>query len=177
MSPAAVETTVGEATVPDSAARRVPLPAAVYGGGGLIPFVATAIAAWMIEPVLSPWAVFAQLAYGTAILSFLGAAHWGLALAGQGAGGDSRAASTWRRLGLSVLPAVVAWASLLVAMAPQFQVWALLLQIGAFVALFFGDLRAVRLGLAPVWYPRLRKPLTIVVVLALAVSLARIVTL
>lgn len=148
----------------------VPRAAALYGAAGLIPFVACALAVWLAP---MPWNAFAldiQLYYGAAILSFLGAAHWGLALAGYGARGDSAAGCTPARLGWSVAPALVAWLSLI--MVPLVGVTA---QIIGFAAVFFGDLRAVKLGLAPAWYPRLRKPLTVVVLIALGVSLLRVV--
>lgn len=148
----------------------VPRAAALYGAAGLIPFVVCALAVW-VAPM--PWNAFAldiQLYYGATILSFLGAAHWGLALAGYGTRGDASAACTPARLGWSVAPALVAWISLI--MVPLVGVTA---QIAAFAAVFFGDLKAVKLGLAPAWYPRLRKPLTVVVVIALGVSLLRIV--
>lgn len=160
-------------TVPGATVSGVPIPAAVYGGGGLVPFVATAVAAWVVP---TPWitaAIFIQLAYGATILSFLGAAHWGLALAGQGRNGDSVAASTWTRLGLSVVPALIAWASLIPALVPRWLDAAILVQMVTFAGVFLGDLRAVRDGLAPAWYPSLRKPLTVVVILALGASLLR----
>ncbi len=147
----------------------VPRAAALYGAAGLIPFVVCALAVW-VAPI--PWNAFAldiQLYYGATILSFLGAAHWGLALAGYGARGDSAAACTPARLGWSVAPALVAWLSLI--MVPLVGVTT---QIVAFAAVFFGDLRAVKLGLAPAWYPRLRRPLTAVVLIALGVSLLRV---
>jgi len=152
------------------AAGPIPRPAAVLGATGLIPFVACAVGVWALSPRWASLALDVQLYYGAAILSFLGAVHWGTALAGLGAGGDSRAACTWTRLGWSVAPALVAWASLV--MVPLIGVIA---QILGFTAVFFGDLTAVRQGLAPGWYPRLRRPLTAVVVAALGASLLRVV--
>lgn len=153
------------------AAGPVPLPARVYGGAGLIPFGVCALLVWVLP---RPWPGFAldvQLYYGATILSFLGAAHWGLALAGAGTGGDSRKACTWARLGWSVAPALVAWISLI--MVPLVG---LVTQILAFAAVFFGDIRGVTMGLLPGWYPRLRRPLTAIVVGSLGVSLLRVVT-
>jgi hypothetical protein len=40
----------------------------------------------------------------------------------------------------------------------------------AFVALYFADLRAAKLSLAPRWYPSLRTPLTIIVTLCLLLA-------
>lgn len=153
------------------AAGPVPTPAAVYGAAGLVPFAVCAVLIWLLPHPWNGFALDVQLYYGATILSFLGAAHWGLALAGQGTGGDSRAACSWIRLGWSVAPALVAWISLI--MVPLIGV---ITQILAFAALFFGDLRAVRLGLAPGWYPRLRRPLTAGVVLCLGAALIRVLS-
>ena len=124
----------------------VPRPALVYGFAGLTPFVAGALVVWLLPPGYSDLALSAQMAYGACILSFLGAVHWGLALAGVGAtpGEDLRAAMTWERLGWSVMPALVAWASMLLPPTS-----ALVVLILAFALLFHGDLKAIRLGLAP----------------------------
>jgi len=140
----------------------VPLPAAVLGGGGLVPFAVGALGLWL-APV--PWDTFAFNAlmyYAAVILSFLGAVHWGLALAAGTA--------DWTRLGWGVAPALVGWVALLIA-APV----GLLVLIAAFVAHYWVDARAAAAGLAPPWYPRLRRPLTIGAVLALGSALIRVI--
>ena len=151
-----------------------PRPAWAYGLAGLIPFVACAAAAWGVQPIFFRLAITAEVAYGAVILSFLGAAHWGLALAGQGAAGDSRTASTWLRMGFAVAPAIVGWATVLLALQPAYQATALIIQIAAFAALWYTDLRIARLGLLPSWYPPYRFVLTAVAIAALVVSLARV---
>lgn len=80
--------------------RDLPLPARLFGLGGLIPFLGLALACW-VRPGLG----FALVAYGATILAFLGAVHWGFALS------DGRA--PWWRFGLGVVPALVAWLALL----------------------------------------------------------------
>ena len=149
----------------------VPRPAAVYAAAGLIPFLACAALVWILP---YPWNAFAldvQLYYGAVVLSFLGAVHWGLAMAGTGAGKEGAAAAcTWTRLGWAVAPALVGWLS--VIMVPLVG---LITQILAFTAAFFGDVRAARLGLAPLWYTRLRRPLTALVLVSLGVALLRVV--
>jgi hypothetical protein len=152
----------------DGGAQDVPLPAAVYGGTGLIPLVATAIAVWVVPAEWAGFALDVQLFYGATIISFLGAAHWGLALAGQGTRGDDRAACSWARLGYSVAPSLVAWLSLITVPAIG-----LVMQMASFVATFFVDAKTTRVGITPAWYPRLRKPLTIVAILCLGASLIR----
>ena len=144
----------------------VPRPAAVYGGAGLVPFAALAVLVWVLPPGWANRALDLLLGYGAVILSFLGAAHWGLALAGAG---GARAETGWRRLGWSVTPALLGWVSL--ALVP---LAGLVLQLAGFTAAFFADIRAVRLGIAPGWYPRLRRPLTIVVLLCLAAAASRV---
>ena len=142
----------------------VPRPALWLGFAGLIPFYLTAVAAWTAPP---PWAAVAialQLGYAGVILAFLGAVHWGLALGGYGG-----AEPSWGRLGLGVVPALVAWAVPVLPLVVALPVF-----IAAFGAMLTADFRAAANGTAPPWYPALRKPLTFFAVLALALSLARI---
>lgn len=151
------------------AAASVPRPAAAYGAAGLLPFVVGAVLVWVLP---YPWNAFALdvlLYYGAVILSFLGAVHWGLAMAGAGAESHGQESRDWARLGWSVAPALVAWVSLI--MVPLVGA---LMQILAFTAVVFADARAVRLGLAPRWYPRLRRPLTAVVVISLGAAALRV---
>ena len=116
------------------------------------------------------------MAYAACILSFMGAVHWGLAMAGTGvagpgpSNGDSHAGMTWTRVGGSVIPPLLAWLSLIMAPVPG-----LILLILSFVGLFWADLTAIRLGQAPTWYLPLRKALTIGVVICLGISLMRLV--
>lgn len=73
---------------------------------GLLPFAGAALAAL----ALTGWQVDALVwlrGYGAVILSFLGAVHWGLALAA----GESP--FNRQRLILGVMPALLGWASLL----------------------------------------------------------------
>lgn len=134
------------------------------GLGGLLPFLATAAATWLASPRWALYAVETQLWYAATILSFLGAVHWGLAFAGYGQGGP-----TWWRLGWGVTPSLIAFAGLL--LAPGI---AAALYIIAFAAAYFVDMRTVRAGLAPLWYPSLRRPLTAVVLICLTASLLRL---
>jgi Protein of unknown function (DUF3429) len=143
-----------------AALRDVPKPALVLGFAGLLPFLATALAAWAAGDRLFLFAINLQVAYGAVILSFMGAVHWGLALA-QGDAGN------WHRLGLSVLPALAGWLALAIAL----PLGLLLLALG-FAAVFFADLKTVAAGRAPAWYKALRKPLSLIVLLSLAANYA-----
>lgn len=128
------------------------------GYAGLVPFVASALAFWVAPVRLHGFVLYSLLTYGAVILSFMGAIHWGLAMRDEGV-------SSPLQLGLSVVPPLVGWVAL--ALSPMMSFAVLIL---AFAVLYVADRRAARLGLAPSWYPRLRLPLTIVVVLSLIVS-------
>ena len=139
------------------APRRVPPAAAWLGGLGLIPFVAGGVLAVGTD---FAWVPEALWFYAATILAFMGGVHWGLAIADHGSATGT--GSSWARLGASVVPALVGWLALLLAPPPG-----LLVLAAAFILLLLGDLAAVRRGLAPAWYPRLRMPLTGIVVLCL----------
>jgi hypothetical protein len=112
-----------------------------------------------LDEATRPWAAHALLAYGATILSFLGGIHWGLAISTAGGTGTDRLPT---RLFLSVMPSLAGWVALLVAGKSG-----LLLLAIAIAAMLAVDLRATRLGDAPLWYPRLRIPLSGVVVASL----------
>lgn len=125
---------------------------------GLIPFIALTLAIWFAPPVYIPELNLALNGYSAVILSFLGAIHWGLAM-------RANAPISPGLLVFSVLPALLAWLLLLIPMD-----LALLLFAAGFVLVYLVDYQAVRLNLAPVWYPGLRKPLTLVVVICLLLT-------
>ncbi len=135
-------------------AAAVPPVAAALGYAGAIPFLAGAAAVALA--LLPPTPL---LAYGAVILAFMGGIHWGLGMPGSAPDG--------RRLGLSVVPALLAWAALLLGGRPG-----LLLLAAAFLGLLALDLATTRRGVAPSWYPALRVPLTAVVVASLLLAAA-----
>ena len=69
------------------------------------------------------------------------------------------------QLGLSVIPPLLGWFAL--ALPNDLGLPVILL---AFAALYFADLWAVDHGVAPVWYPALRKPLSLTAVCSLLVA-------
>lgn len=140
----------------------VPSSAAWLGGLGALPFVALAGATPLLDGAPRPAVAYALLAYGATILSFLGGIHWGLAISPASGPDNPRLAA---RLILSVMPSLVAWVALLVAGNAG-----LLLLATAVAAMLAIDLRATRLGDAPPWYPKLRIPLSGVVVASLLVG-------
>lgn len=133
--------------------------AAVLGYAGLIPFVAGTAALFSSDPAVSGPALYSLTVYAAVILSFMGAVHWGLAMQHKTDTG------LWQ-LGLSVLPALVAWASLSLQ-APRGSLITLAI---AFAVLLVADLWALAKHLVPSWYRGLRIPLTIVVIVSLGVA-------
>jgi hypothetical protein len=126
--------------------RGIPALPLALGLAGLAPFIALALAvALQHREIAGVDAAAALLAYGAAILSFLGGAHWGLAL---------RHPSPTIRNGLYVMamvPPLWAWAALLLGGASGLAL------LAAGLALHGGldGVRATRFA-APRWYPRLR---------------------
>ena len=78
----------------------------VLGYFGLVPFVFLACLSWLAKGALQHSLVFALLAYGASILSFLGAIHWGLALRGS-------QTPPARMLAWGVMPSLWAWVALM----------------------------------------------------------------
>lgn len=121
----------------------LPAPARLLGPAGLIPFAGLAIGVW------AGWdgAAAALAAYGATILAFLGAVHWGLALRAPEA---ERWAEGWR-LGLGVMPALVAWVALLLPLRAGLGLLAL-----GILATAAAEAAAARRGLVPESYLKLR---------------------
>ena len=146
--------------------------AAVLGAAGALPFLGlTPFGAESLKALVPPeatggaliaWALerrtALQISYGASILSFLGAVHWGLAMA---AGGGAL------RFAYSVVPSLVAWPC---AALPSSD--GLKLSAGGLAAAGGVDLALFRQGLLPFWYVAgLRVPLTIIAVSSLCSSL------
>lgn len=136
----------------------VPRPALWLGGLGLLPFTAATMVA-AIAPSLQETAVALLTAYGAVILSFLGGVLWGLIIA--------RPASdrVGRLLALSIMPSLIAWLALLLP-----PLIALVMLAVSFACWLFVDRRMANEKIAPVWYPRLRLPLSVTVVACLALA-------
>ncbi|NGX15075.1 DUF3429 family protein [Wenzhouxiangella sp. XN24] len=120
------------------------------GYAGLVPFVAALLGGLLGGA--GQQAYFAQqfIAYGAVILSFVGAVHWGTALAS----GSLRI----MRLAISVLPALLGWAALL--LPSQGAAWLLL---GGFVLLRAWEATPPVAATLPAWYRGLRTRLTVAV--------------
>ncbi len=139
-------------------------PAVVYlGYGGLIPFLALALATTADVNHRLLWAE-ALIAYGAIILSFVGALHWGFAM-------SLTELSIAKRNGCfvwSVVPALVAWLALLLP-----PIVAALLFISFFLLQYWQDKRLCKMSQLPVWYLPLRLRLTVVACVCLSVLLIK----
>ena len=77
----------------------------ILGLAGLLPFVAQALFSWLSPPVELAGVLRSQVHYAAAILTFLGAVHWGVTLASPSIV-DTPAVT---RLIWGVLPAIFCW--------------------------------------------------------------------
>ncbi len=128
---------------------------------GLIPFVILSMACWVAHPEWLEGFVYAQSAYGIAILSFLGGIHWGVALTSP----ELTAIQIKRALIWGVVPSLIACLSKL-----HFGLGFFMLMFG-FIAAYQVDKRLYITYQMPEWFLVLRRRLTIVVVAALATTL------
>ena len=140
--------------------QQVPQSAAWLGGLGLVPFVVGSIVVLATE---ATWAYDVLRYYAAAILSFMGGVQWGLAISIAEAKDANEL--LWRRLSISVLPALIAWLALLLSTPVDIIVIA-----AAFGLLLLSDLSAIQEGWVPAWYARLRIPLTATVLIALLLT-------
>jgi len=136
----------------------VPRLAALLGYAGLIPFVLLSAALWLAPASYQVLINQALLLYASLILAFMGAVHWGLAML-QSDLDDQR------QFLFSVIPALVAWLALFL---PEILNYSVLIIAFALLCLF--DTRMSKSGRAPSWYPRLRSPLTTIVVASLLLA-------
>jgi hypothetical protein len=141
---------------------KIPPVAIILTAAGAVPFIGLASVAFIADVPWQGQSLDALMTYAAVILAFMGAIHWGLALA-PGASSEPSAS-----LLAGVVPALVGWGATMLPLNLGFIVLAL-----AFVAVLGFDLTAIGNGAAPSWYGRLRLPVTLVVVLSLvAASLA-----
>ncbi|CAZ81540.1 unnamed protein product [Tuber melanosporum] len=101
-----------------------------------------------------------QVGLGAVILSFLGAVHWGLEMAGYGG------KHGYKRYALSILAPALAWPTILLPFD-----YALITQFLGFTGMYFADSTATGWGWAPPWYMTYRFILTFVVGASIVLSL------
>jgi hypothetical protein len=133
---------------PNSTIRRL---AWMLAAAGLLPFFAHALFAWTVPASEAEGIVRSQAQYAAVILAFVGALHWGLALAVP-AGSDPRAGT---RLLWSVVPSIYAW---IVTLYPPSASLPLLL--AGLLAALGVDLALYRGTAAPRWFLVLRVVIT-----------------
>lgn len=139
----------------------LPRPASILGPAGLIPFAGLALGSLLGWP----WAPAALAAYGATILAFLGAVHWGLALRAP----DGERWAEWGRIGLGVLPSLLAWVALLLPLPTGLVVLA-----AGVLATAAVETWATARGLVPRAYLKLRWILSAGAALALLLARAAV---
>ncbi|XP_069794869.1 transmembrane protein 69 isoform X2 [Narcine bancroftii] len=137
-----------------------PKPALYLCYGGLIPFVSAPLF-MVITKTYFPELVFAQIAYGAAILSFLGGIRWGFSIPE-----NSPAKPDWLNLGNSVVPSLFAWIALL--FHDNLTEATIMIVMGLGVALHY-DLNL--LPGYPKWFRALRTVLTVAATFSLVASI------
>jgi Protein of unknown function (DUF3429) len=130
----------------------LPATAKALGYAGLLPFIASAAACWFIQGDAKAFAQQALLTYGAVIVSFLGAVHWGVALAQRNLASGPYA---W-----SITPALLAWLALFL----PFSSGAVLLSL-ALIACWLVDKQTLHSQVFGEAYLQLRTHLTIVAML------------
>lgn len=151
----------------------VPRIALLLGFAGLIPFfTAAGLTMAAQEDGLRMASSMALTAYGAAILSFLGGVRWGHEVA------NAPAAPDGATLVSSILPSILAWCSLCVAVtglmirsAPLLSVIGLGMLIVGFGVQGAWDTRASGPSILPLWYRRLRILLSVGALMALGLGL------
>ncbi|NMG01570.1 DUF3429 domain-containing protein [Azoarcus taiwanensis] len=141
----------------------MPFSARWLGFSGLLPFIGLAVAA-LVDPMRATLWNHALVAYGAIILSFVGALHWGFAMT---AGGLSQGERTGR-FAWSVMPALIAWAALLLVGASV--LFAALLLLAGFWLHYLQDRVLAHRADLPAWYLPLRLTLTSVASVCIVVG-------
>lgn len=141
-----------------SADRRIPLPALLLGIASLIPCVAAAIAATSASsPTPRLYGYVALISYSACLISYLGAIHGGLAL-------RETPLSAARLIAPATAP-LLAWLALALGESNG-----LLMTAAILLLVLAYDITAARRGWIAPWYPRLRWPLTGVMLVCLLVT-------
>ncbi|KAH7107582.1 hypothetical protein BKA62DRAFT_610808 [Auriculariales sp. MPI-PUGE-AT-0066] len=157
--------------VTSKVAASVPKPVMAFGLAGALPYLGTSLSSlWfasqagkaasgaqfhadpdMMMAMLNQ-CLHVQATYGAALLSFLGAIHWGFEFAGFGGHHGAK------RLMLGAAPVLFAWPTLLLE-----PTTAIIAQWVGFTALWGADQRITLRGWAPNWYSQYRFYLSILI--------------
>ncbi len=133
----------------------------ILSATGLLPFIGHALFAWVAPGSEAAGLMRSQAHYAAAILTFVGALHWGMVVAG----GEAFAAGAGVRLVWSVIPALYAWVMTLYP--PAVAVPGLF--FGLLVALVV-DLLLYRSQPALRWFMQLRLVISLVAVACVGAS-------
>ena len=140
---------------------KIPRTPLILGAGGSIPFIVLAVMLWALPSDYSSATLKWLLAYSAIILTFVGALHWGVALVHPEMGGRERG----MLMGWSVVPALVAWIAIFLPPLAGTGVLALM-----FVVQLVADHKLVAHFPITPWFLRLRRRLTLVAVICLALA-------
>jgi hypothetical protein len=133
----------------------------ILGLAGLLPFVAQALFSWLSPPVELAGVLRSQVHYAAAILTFLGAVHWGVTLSSASMVGTPAAV----RLVWGVTPAIFCWVITLYPIAVAMP----MLFFGLLAALVI-DLVLYRGSSVPRWFLTLRVVLSTVALASVGAS-------
>lgn len=138
----------------------LPITVAWLGYGGLLPFLILTPLSLIDQQHGLIWSD-ALYGYGAIIVSFIGALHWGFAIALHDLSDQQRSQLyVW-----SVIPALIAWPALMVS-----PILAGPLLVVAFIAHYVQDYRLAGKVLLPDWYLPLRFRLSSVACICLMVA-------
>lgn len=142
--------------------------ATLLGNLGLLPFFVLALLAWPWSGTAAGRMQFALAAYAAVILSFLGAVHWGLALANPGL----NKSQSWNALGGGVIPSLLGWLAVLMLLfgVPAIVVFAVLIVDLILVRVMDGLLLPMYATPVAPWYLALRTRLTLVAAACLLIA-------
>lgn len=135
--------------------------AKTLGYAGLIPFVGLAAGLILLPQLPQARLEQALITYAAVILSFLGGIVWGRLLAPDA----SDFVHTGRHLIFSNVPPLLAWGALFLSFEQ-----ACLMLATVFVIAFLYDRGLAAAGLIPDWFFKLRRQLTMIVVIALGAA-------
>lgn len=139
-----------------------PTTVMLLGYGGLIPFVGLT-AVWLSGASGAERALYALIMYGAVILSFVGAIHWGLAMADP----LRHAPHTSWRYAWSVMPSLMGWTATLLSPVGAASVLVL-----GFALHYWQDHRWHARSTLPAWYLPMRRRLSVVACLCLVAAAA-----
>jgi len=133
----------------------------ILGMVGLAPFVLITLACWIVHPGWHYAFIRGQLAYGIAILAFMGGIHWGAAVVTH----DMTAEQTKKVLLWGALPPLVTWVAMLIDVGLGFAA-----MMACFVITNHVDKRFYQWYHMPDWLAKLRNQLTTVIVISLLLT-------